>query len=118
MSFLFKVGVAPTYKAVKVTLTDATNCDNQISVTYQRNVFGNISVLYNGNCYDMANVFDGGNVKFKSKTENKTVECFLDYKAMLDSGLVDAVLVETPHYQHPEIVMEGNFSMTKTCSFP
>ena len=64
MSFLFKVGVAPTYKAVKVTLTDATNCDNQISVTYQRNVFGNISVLYNGNCYDMANVFDGGNVKF------------------------------------------------------
>ena len=42
----------------------------------------------------------------KSKTENKTVECFLDYKAMLDSGLVDAVLVETPHYQHPEIVME------------
>ena len=42
----------------------------------------------------------------KSKTENKTVEYFLDYKAMLDSGLVDAVLVETPHYQHPEIVME------------
>ena len=25
---------------------------------------------------------------------------------MLDSGLVDVVLVETPHYQHPEIVIE------------
>lgn len=29
---------------------------------------------------------------------------FADYKEMLDSGLVDAVLVETPHYFHPEIV--------------
>jgi predicted dehydrogenase len=26
---------------------------------------------------------------------------------MLDSGLCDAILVETPHYQHPEIVMEA-----------
>ena len=34
------------------------------------------------------------------------VTYFSDYKEMLDSGLVDAVLVETPHYQHPEIVME------------
>ena len=31
---------------------------------------------------------------------------FDDYIAMLDSGVCDAVLVETPHYQHPEIVME------------
>ena len=31
---------------------------------------------------------------------------FDDYKKMLDSGLCDAVLVETPHYQHPEIVIE------------
>lgn len=29
-----------------------------------------------------------------------------DYKEMLDSGVCDAILVETPHYQHPEIVME------------
>ncbi len=31
---------------------------------------------------------------------------FSDYKEMLDSGLVDAVLVETPHYDHPTIVIE------------
>ena len=31
---------------------------------------------------------------------------FTDYKEMLDSGLVDAVLVETPHYDHPEMVKE------------
>ena len=31
---------------------------------------------------------------------------FTDYKEMLESGLVDAILVVTPHYQHPEIVME------------
>ena len=28
---------------------------------------------------------------------------FTDYRALIDSGLVDVVLVETPHYQHPEI---------------
>ncbi len=31
---------------------------------------------------------------------------FTDYKEMLHSGLVDAVLVETPHYDHPEMVKE------------
>ena len=34
------------------------------------------------------------------------VPCFLDYKEMLDSGLCDAVIVTTPHYIHPEIVIE------------
>ena len=42
----------------------------------------------------------------KAKTTNKDVVYFADYKEMLDSGLVDAVLVEVPHYQHPEMVME------------
>ena len=31
---------------------------------------------------------------------------FENYIEMLDSGLCDAVLVEVPHYQHPEMVME------------
>ena len=44
--------------------------------------------------------------KIKSQTANKKTVYFDDYKEMLDSGLVDAVLVETPHYQHPEIVSE------------
>ena len=42
----------------------------------------------------------------KGRTTNTTAVYFSDYKEMLDSGLVDAVLVEVPHYQHPEIVME------------
>ena len=42
----------------------------------------------------------------KEKTANKEVKYFTDYREMLDSGLCDAVLVEVPHYQHPEIVTE------------
>lgn len=42
----------------------------------------------------------------KERTKNKEIVYFDDYKKMLDSGLCDAILVETPHYQHPEIVME------------
>ncbi len=30
---------------------------------------------------------------------------FCDYRELIDSGLVDVILVETPHYQHPEISM-------------
>lgn len=44
--------------------------------------------------------------EMKEKTENKDVTYFTDYKEMLDSGLCDAVLIEVPHYQHPEMVME------------
>ena len=43
---------------------------------------------------------------FKNKTSLTELAYFSDYKEMLDSGLCDAVLVETPHYQHPEIVIE------------
>ena len=43
----------------------------------------------------------------KKKTSNKDAVYFTDYIEMLDSGLCDAVLVEVPHYQHPEMVMES-----------
>ncbi|MBO4940130.1 MAG: Gfo/Idh/MocA family oxidoreductase [Clostridia bacterium] len=33
-------------------------------------------------------------------------QAFSDYKEMLDSGVCEVVLVETPHYIHPELVME------------
>ena len=33
----------------------------------------------------------------------KGVEFFDDYKSLIDSGKVDAVLVATPHYDHPVI---------------
>ena len=42
----------------------------------------------------------------KKGTKNKDIVYFSDYIQMLDSGLCDAILVETPHYDHPEMVME------------
>ena len=42
----------------------------------------------------------------KAKLADESISYFADYKEMLDSGICDAILVETPHYQHPEIVME------------
>ena len=42
----------------------------------------------------------------KAKLADESISYFADYKEMLDSGMCDAILVETPHYQHPEIVME------------
>lgn len=35
----------------------------------------------------------------------KGVEVFENYQDMFDSGLCDAIMVETPHYFHPEIAM-------------
>lgn len=42
----------------------------------------------------------------KANTTNKDITYFNNYKNMLDSGLIDVAMVETPHYQHPEIVIE------------
>ena len=42
----------------------------------------------------------------KANTKNEDIVYFTDYKEMLDSGLCDAILVETPHYLHPEMVIE------------
>jgi len=43
------------------------------------------------------------NIKKKVSAD---VAYFDEYKKMLDSGLVDAILIEAPHYDHPEMVME------------
>ena len=43
----------------------------------------------------------------KENTTNKDAVYFTDYQEMLDSGLCDAVLIEVPHYYHPEIAMEA-----------
>jgi len=42
----------------------------------------------------------------KGKLKNTNPEYFDDYKKMLDAGICDVILVETPHYDHPEIVIE------------
>lgn len=84
--------------------------------------FGVIGVGNQGSSY-ITELFDKGRIEngvvsavcdvnpvkienIKGKTKNQDIVYFDDYKKMLDSGLCDAVLVETPHYQHPEIVME------------
>lgn len=41
----------------------------------------------------------------KEYTAGQDIKFFTDYREMLDSGLVDAVLIETPHYFHPEMAM-------------
>ncbi|MBQ7769632.1 MAG: Gfo/Idh/MocA family oxidoreductase [Clostridia bacterium] len=79
--------------------------------------------LGNQGCSYMFNIFDADQVEngvvtavcdnnpvklenVKNGTKNENVAYFADYKEMLDSGLCDAILVETPHYFHPEMVME------------
>lgn len=40
------------------------------------------------------------------KFPDMKISCFKDYKDMISSGLCDAILVETPHYDHAEEVIE------------
>ena len=84
--------------------------------------FGIIGLGNQGRNY-LVNIFDKGKIengvvtaacdlntvkidKIKEETTTKDIKYFVDYKEMLDSGLCDTILVETPHYQHPEIVSE------------
>ncbi len=84
--------------------------------------FGIIGLGNQGSSY-VFNIFDQGLVEngvltavcdtnpvkidnIKKGTNNKEIVYFDNYITMLDSGLCDAILVETPHYSHPEIVME------------
>ena len=79
--------------------------------------------LGNQGSSDVFNIFDVGAVEngvltavcdintakidnIKNGTNNKELVYFTDSIEMLDSGLCDAVLVETPHYLHPEMVIE------------
>lgn len=49
---------------------------------------------------------DGDRRKYAEKNL-KGVKVFSDYKEMFASGLIDAVMVETPHYFHAEIAIEA-----------
>ena len=42
-----------------------------------------------------------------AKTKKEDIACFNTAEEMLDSGLIDAVLVAVPHYDHPRYVMEA-----------
>ena len=84
--------------------------------------YGIIGIGNQGSYYSTA-IFDGGLAKdaelvalcdnnpakldrIKTKLKNVSPKYFGNYVEMLDSGLCDAVLVETPHYIHPEMVKE------------
>ena len=73
---------------------------------YVKNTFGNNKVE---NGY-IAAICDNNPAKLEAIKEfidTEKVALFSDYKEMLDSGLCDAVLVEVPHYYHPEMVIEA-----------
>ena len=46
----------------------------------------------------------------KEYTQGRKIAFFTDYKAMLKSGLIDAAMVETPHYYHRAGVFETRHS--------
>ena len=45
-------------------------------------------------------------IKHAKSITKSELAYFTDYRDMIKSGLVDAVLIETPHYLHPEIAIE------------
>ncbi len=49
---------------------------------------------------------NGSKIAYAKELYGDTIVYFDEYKKMLDSGLCDAVLVEVPHYYHPEMVIE------------
>jgi predicted dehydrogenase len=46
---------------------------------------------------------DAKKIEIFKNNVTSDVKFFSDYKEMIDSGEIDAVLVDTPHYEHPEI---------------
>ena len=54
-------------------------------------------------------VADGEAERLKAVREHlgQDIAVFEEYEAMLDSGGVDAVVVATPHYQHPEMAIKA-----------
>ena len=78
---------------------------------------GNQGTMYSVHLFAKDKIKDGyitalcdnnpAKIEYSKKTlQDESITYFSDYIEMLDSGLVDAVLVETPHYFHPEMVME------------
>ena len=91
---------------------------NNKTVRYGIIGLGNQGSYYLGKLFDrglipnaeVTALCDVNPVKLERATEElETVHavCFDDYRKLLDSGLCDAILVETPHYLHSEIVTEA-----------
>ena len=69
---------------------------------------GHFYNAFGGKCpsVEVAAVCDLVPEKMEKAKEHPEVACFTDYIEMLDSGLVDAVLIAVPHYDHPTVAKE------------
>ena len=70
--------------------------------TYGREIF-NKNKVENGELVAICDIDEKRIELAKSELSIEGIKYFRDYKEMIDSGLVDAVMVEVPHYFHPEI---------------
>ena len=55
-------------------------------------------------------ICDINEAKFEKTLAREGAEelvCFSDYKEMLDSGIIDAVIVAVPHYLHPQMTIDA-----------
>lgn len=71
---------------------------------------GHVNRVVDGECPDfqVTAVADvkPARLEWAKKRMGESVTCFSDAIAMLDSGLIDACLVSTPHYDHPRYAIE------------
>lgn len=69
---------------------------------------GHFANVMDGKCpsVEVTAVCDLVEEKMEKVKEYPEIATFTDYKEMLDSGLVDSVLIATPHYDHPTIAIE------------
>ncbi len=72
---------------------------------YTKKIFGG-GLVENGVITALCDIIPAKNDALRPFVEGMDVEFYTDYIEMLDSGRCDAVLVEVPHYLHPEMVME------------
>ena len=58
---------------------------------------------------ELTSVFDKDAKKLDKARKDlpESVKIFSDYESMFSSGIIDAVLIATPHYFHPEIAVEA-----------
>lgn len=69
---------------------------------------GHFYNVFSGKCpsVEIAAVCDINPAKLEKANEHPEVKQFTDYKEMLESGLVEAVLIAVPHYDHPTVAIE------------
>lgn len=55
----------------------------------------------------IAAICDNWKQKVEELSEKHQIDGYTDYTSMLDSGGLDAIVVATPHYQHPAVAIEA-----------